>query len=179
DPNDPGHENGLKIVEKALRKKCFKGVKVQLAMTPCKVEDLFPVAKLLEEFDLPIYVHLSGGLFASRFMRPFFLKPLIKNFPKLKIILGHAASTMEFCIETIFTSIDASNIYFETSVSIPFGIISLVKMFGSKRVIFGSDSPAATTFHIEYQKIQHLKLSKRAKMDLFSNNIKRLIHFED
>ncbi|MBD3187699.1 amidohydrolase family protein [Candidatus Bathyarchaeota archaeon] len=174
DPDDPKKE-GLDEVKKALDAG-FKGVKIQLAMTPCSIEDLYPLAGILENMDhVPLYIHPSAGLYGAGRTNPVDIASLCKKFPKLNIILGHAAYTMEFCIEVIIASFGVTNLFFETSVSIPYGIISLLKFFGHRRVIFGSDSPAATPFEVEYAKISALNISNRARKAILCGNIRRLL----
>lgn len=174
DPNDPNQEKGIEMARNALNNG-FKGIKLQLAMIPCTIEQLFPVAKLLTEFNLPLYIHPSGGVFASKRTNPFSITELAKKFPDLNIILGHAAYSMEFCVETVFAAMSVPNLYFETSISIPFGIITYIKVFGPQRVLFGTDSPSAGPFNIEYEKIADIKIPREAKQMILSENIKRLI----
>ena len=46
---------------------------------------------------------------------------------------------------------------------------------GQKRVMYGSDAPAATTPDIEINKIKILNLKKNVLEDVFYNNISNLI----
>lgn len=177
-PVDDDREKGLKLVEESL-KNGFKGVKIQPVMTPCTIGSLFPVAEILVEHGFPIYIHPSSGLFSSSRTTPFSLVKLSKKFPDLNIILGHAAYTMEFCIETVIAASKMPNLYFETSVSIPYGIITYAKLFGPDRVIFGSDAPAATPFSIEYSKIAAMNIPKRAKEKILHKNIAKLIDIQE
>ncbi|MFX0098115.1 MAG: amidohydrolase family protein [Candidatus Hodarchaeota archaeon] len=177
-PVDEDRENGLKLVEQSI-KNGFKGVKIQPAMTPCTIGSLFPVAEILVEHGLPIYIHPSSGIFASSRTIPSSLIKLSKKFPDLNIILGHAAYTMEFCIEALVAATKMPNLYFETSVSIPYGIITYVKIFGPDRVIFGTDSPTATPFSIEYNKVAVLNIPREAKEMILYGNIAKLIGIEE
>jgi predicted TIM-barrel fold metal-dependent hydrolase len=174
DPNDPDHEKGLQLVKNSLDSG-FKGVKLQLAMTLSKLEDLFPVAELLIKRDLPLYIHPSGGICASKQTPPKFFVDLAKQFPDLKIIIGHAGCTMEFCIETVLSIVPYPNIYVETSSSIPYSIVTYLKVLGENRVLFGSDAPSAGPFMLEFQKVALLQIPDSIKQKIFSENLKTLI----
>ncbi|MHA1682901.1 MAG: amidohydrolase family protein [Promethearchaeota archaeon] len=180
DPSDESQEKGLSILTRSLDGG-YRGVKIQLAMTPCKIEKLYPVCELLLDYKCPLFIHPCAGLFAAERTSPSTITGLCKRYPDLNIILGHAAYSMEFCIETITAALSVKNLgnlYFETSVSIPFGIISLLKFFGPDRVIFGSDAPAATPFIVEYGKINTLSIPRDVKEKVLSTNIARLIRLE-
>jgi len=174
DPDDPDQKRGLSTLDSALAHG-FKGVKIQPSMTAMGIEQLFPVAGLLSELNLPLYIHPNAGLFAARKTEAFDLAILAKTFPRLPIILGHAAYTMEFCIEATFRLVRFPNVHVETSQSIPYGIITLAKLFGPSRVIFGSDAPSATPFGLEYQKLALLQLPVTAKQQVLAGNIERLV----
>jgi predicted TIM-barrel fold metal-dependent hydrolase len=181
DPNDPDQSKGIAIVKEALNNG-FKGVKIQPAMIVAEMERLNPIAELLIQYDYPLYIHPSGGVFASPRTDPFKIAELSKRNPNLKIIIGHSAYTMEFVIETVIAikSIGnlSKNVYFESSVSIPFGILSYIKVFGSDHVIFGSDSPPAGPWEVEYNKIAKLKIPNNIKQQIFCKNIEKLLGLE-
>lgn len=182
DPNDKEQIKGLNTVKEALNDG-FKGVKLQMAMLPTEIEALYPLAELLLKHDLPLYIHPSAGVCASKRTSPFNLVDLIKSYPQLKIIIGHSSYTMEFCIECVFAFSKLTaynqNLYFESSLSVPFGIISYTKVFGADHVIFGSDSPPAGPWEIEFSKINLLKLPDDAKKMIFYDNIARILKIEE
>lgn len=174
DPEDPGQEKGIATVSRALDSG-FKGVKIQPAMTACSVEQLYPVAAMLAERRCPIYIHPNAGLFASRKTEASDIARIAKLFPKLDIILGHAAYNMEFCIEAIMHLARFPNVHAEVSQSIPYGIITFTKFFGPRRVLFGTDMPSASPFEIEYQKIALLDVPADAKALVLGGNARRLL----
>ncbi|MBD3349864.1 MAG: amidohydrolase family protein [Candidatus Lokiarchaeota archaeon] len=178
DPKDEDQKKGLKILEDALNNE-FYGVKLQLAMIPVAVERLYPVAELLTKYDKPLYIHPSGGVFAAPRTSPFSLIPLVRENPDLKLIIGHASYTMEFVIEVVAAVKSlgtlAKNIFFETSVSIPFGIASYAKIFGADHVLFGSDTPPASPWTPEYDKIALMNLPTSQKKLIFNDNTARLL----
>ncbi|HME51641.1 MAG TPA: amidohydrolase family protein [Candidatus Lokiarchaeia archaeon] len=174
DPADPEQQEGLAIVSRALDQG-FKGVKIQPAMTPCSIEQLFPVGELLSELGLPLYIHPNAGLFAAKKTEASEIATLARKLPALNIILGHAAYNMEFCIEALLQLQGFPNVFAETSQSIPYGIIMCVKILGAKRVLFGSDAPSATPFTIEYQKVALLDIPEKDKALVLGGNVKRLL----
>ena len=175
DPKDPTQEKGIIEVENGIKERLVHGVKLQLAMIPCLPADLFPISKLLVEYDLPLYFHPSGGLFCAKNTHPQFFLELAKKFPALKIIVGHSAFSMEFCIEVNVIARYIPHLYFETSLSVPYGIATYVKFFGAERVIFGTDCPSAGPFNIEFEKLMAIKLTDAQKELIFSKNIEKLL----
>ena len=181
DPSDLDQKIGLKTLTDKLQHEGFRGVKLQLAMTPCDIERIFPVAKVCVDFDVPISIHPSPGVFSVKRTDAFSLLKLAKNFPSLKLIILHAVYTMEFYVEMLIalkTMPEIENVYFETSCSILYGILELIKIFGADRVLFGSDSPTATPFELEYNKIASLRIPKEDKRKILGGNIKRLLNIE-
>lgn len=147
------------------------------------MERLNPIAELLCEFDFPIYIHPCGGVLAAPRTDPFKIAELAKKNPNLKIIIGHSAYTMEFVIETVLAIKSlgnlSKNVYFESSVSIPFGILSYIKVFGADHVIFGSDSPPAGPWEAEYIKVSKLKIPNEIKMQILGKNIEKLLKINE
>jgi predicted TIM-barrel fold metal-dependent hydrolase len=73
-------------------------------------------------------------------------------------------------------TLNYENIFFETSCSVSFGIYNLIKTIGHKKILFGSDSPTASTLPIEIEKILTLpRISKEIKQDILYNNVSRLL----
>ncbi len=176
DPADGDQQRGLSKLQGALDRG-YKGVKIQLAMTPCPVARLDPVARLAADASVPVFVHLSSGLLAGAGKTdPFDIAELARRNPRTTFIVGHAASTMEFCIETVVATVGLKNVIFETSVSILYGIMVYVKLFGPDRVVFGSDSPAACPFMTEYQKMRALDFPPDVKQKMLAGNLERILH---
>ena len=82
---------------------------------------------------------------------------------------------MEYMINELRYFKRYTNVYFETSLSVPYGIMTLIKIMGAHRVMYGSDSPSATNPDIEINKILMLDLSKQTLENVFYNNISNLI----
>jgi predicted TIM-barrel fold metal-dependent hydrolase len=82
---------------------------------------------------------------------------------------------MEFAIDFGLTLKQYKNIFFETSCSIPYAILSLIKTVGHKRLLFGSDAPVTNPLKLEIDKILCLPITKDQKQDIFYNNTANLI----
>ena len=91
----------------------------------------------------------------------------MQKYPELKVIIGHAGYTMEYAINLLNYFTKNPNVYFETSLSVPYAIVMFVKAFGSHRIMYGSDAPTATTPDIEIQKVQILGLERGQLEDVF------------
>lgn len=169
-------DDDWKLMKKYITEYNFKGVKTQMCVDLLKVpEDLFTLAEFCIKYDIPLFLHSGVGFFFQDAFRAKDYYKFVKEYPDLKCIIGHAAYCMEYCINLVRFFKDLPNVFFETSVSIPYGIMTLIKVMGDHRVIFGSDSPSATTPDIEISKIKMLNLSKETMENVFYNNINNLI----
>ena len=65
--------------------------------------------------------------------------------------------------------------YYYISCSIPFALLSLIKIIGHKRIIFGSDAPITNPVQIEIDKILCLPITDEQKEDIFYNNTASLL----
>ena len=170
------NDDDWKLMKKYIIEYGFKGVKTQMCVDLLKIpEDLFSLADFCIKYDVPLFLHSSVGFFFQDAFRAKDYYDFIKEFPELKCIIGHAAYSMEYCINLLRYFTNLPNVLFETSVSIPYGIMTLIKIMGDHRVIFGSDAPSATNPDIEINKIKMLNLSKKTLENVFYNNISKLI----
>ncbi len=169
-------EDDWKLLTKYVKEYRFKGIKTQACVDLLKVpRDLQKLAEVCIEFDVPLFLHASAGFF---FQSPYKAKDyyeLARQNKELKCIIGHAAHTMEYCINLLYYFEKLPNVYFETSCSIPYGILTLIKAMGSQRVIYGSDAPTAGPPDIEINKIRCLNLDKQTLENIFYNNISNLL----
>ncbi|MHA2182906.1 MAG: amidohydrolase family protein [Promethearchaeota archaeon] len=175
--NPEEEENDYKILEEHFRKG-FCGVKIHSGFHLIKIpKDVVKLASFMQDFDerLIFYIHslpktaLFNGVSTKN------IANLAKKFPDLRIIVGHAANTMSYAIEVGMT-LNYENIFFETSCSVSFGIYNLIKTIGSNKILFGSDSPTASTLPIEIEKILTLpRISEEVKQDILYNNVSRLL----
>ncbi len=175
--NQDEEDKNYGILEKHF-KMGFCGVKVHSGIHLIKIpRDIMSLASFMQEYDknFPLYIHFTPKFSAFGGISSRDLAKLAQSFPSLNIILGHAGLAMEFAIDFGLSLNQYKNIYFETSCSIPYAILSLVKMVGHKRLLFGSDAPVTNPIQLEIDKIMCLPIKSDQKQDIFYNNTNRLI----
>ena len=156
----------------------FCGVKIHSGIHLIKIpRDIISLASFMQEYNknFPLYIHFTPKFSAFGGISSKDLAKLATSFPDLNIILGHAGLAMEFAIDFGLSLKQYKNIYFETSCSIPYAILSLVKMVGHKRLLFGSDAPVTNPIQLEIDKILCLPITNDQKQDIFFNNTNKLI----
>ena len=170
-------ENDYRLLEDHF-KEGFCGVKIHSGFHRIKIpRDVIKMVSFMQEFDknLILYIHslpktaFFSGISAND------IAFLAKKFPELRIIVGHAANTMSYAVEVGMT-LNYENVFFETSCSVSFGIYNIIKTIGHERILFGSDSPTASTLPIEIDKIITLpRTSNEIKQDILYNNVSKLM----
>lgn len=177
DPDD--EEKSYKILEDHF-KEGFCGVKIHSGFHMIKIpKDIRKLASFMQDFDksLLFYIHSLPKTSFFEGISPNDIANLAKEFPELRIIVGHAANTMVYAMETGMTLAKYPNIFFETSCSVSFGIYNLVKTVGHNKILFGSDSPTASTLSIEIEKILSLpRITGEVKQDILYNNVNNLLN---
>lgn len=164
-----------KELERYIKFYHFKGVKTQASLDNLDLSiDLERLANLCIEFDIPLYFHSGVNFYFQKSFKIQSLYEFLKNKKELKFIIGHAAFTMEYMISLLRYFQPFPNVFFETSLSVPYGIKVLIKVMGAERILFGSDSPAATTPDIEIQKIKILNLSEDVEKKILNKNTNNL-----
>jgi predicted TIM-barrel fold metal-dependent hydrolase len=176
---DPGEEEkDYQILEEHF-KEGFCGVKIHSGFHMINIpKDIVKLVSFMQDFDkdLIFYIHSLPKTSFFKGVSTRDIANLAKNFPNLRIIVGHSANTMSYAIDVGMT-LNYENIFFETSCSVSFGIYNLIKTVGHKKVLFGSDSPTASTLPIEIDKILTLpRISKEIKQDILYNNVSRLLN---
>jgi len=160
-------------------KEGFCGVKIHSGFHSIKVpEDIQKLTSFMQDYDkdLIFYIHSlpKTSFFGGVSTRD--IANLAAKYPKLRIIVGHAANTMSYAVDVGMTLRGYANVYFETSCSVSFGIYNLIKTIGHNKILFGSDSPTASTLPIEIDKILTLpRISREIKQDIFYNNVNNLL----
>jgi len=170
------NEEDWRLLRKYIENFNFKGVKTQANIDCLRLpEDFNRLAEFCVEYDLPLYFHSGYAFFFQKSYQVKDIYNLVHQYKDLKLIIGHAAYSMEYCISLLRYFPKYQNVFFETSTSVPYGIKLLIKIMGNHRVIYGSDAPAATTPDIEIQKIKILNLDQKTLENVFYNNITNLI----
>jgi uncharacterized protein len=137
----------------------------RVAFLSAEVKEL---CEYLAARDLPLYTHvvLHGDASLDA------LELLLKQFPRLKLILGHMgfASTD---LSAIQLARRFENLYLETSVGSFAAIGEAVRRLGARRIVFGSEGPV---HHVgaELRKIELLKLKPEDQERICAGNISEL-----
>ncbi|MFW9785488.1 MAG: amidohydrolase family protein [Candidatus Heimdallarchaeota archaeon] len=176
--NPEQEEADYKILEDHF-KEGFCGVKIHSGFHVIKIpKDILTLVSFMQDFDENIlfYIHSipKTGFFNGVSCKD--IANLAERFPKLRIIVGHAANTMTYAVEVGMILNKYENIYYETSCSVSFGIYNLIKTLGHEKILFGSDSPTASTLPIEIDKILSLpRIPNEIKQDILYNNVNKLL----
>lgn len=113
----------------------------------------------INDLNLSILIH-TGTMFSS----PGFLKPVLKKYPELKIILGHL---QEGCISLMR---DFENVYSDTSGSRVHLLEYAVKTCQDK-ILFGSDYPYLS-HRVQMEVVNAAEISQEEKKRIFSANFR-------
>jgi predicted TIM-barrel fold metal-dependent hydrolase len=170
-------DKNYKILENHF-KMGFCGVKIHSGIHLIKIpRDIMTLVSFMQDYNknFPLFIHFTPKFSAFGGISSKDIAKLAQSFPDLKIVVLHAGCTMEFAIDFGLSLKQYKNIYFETSCSIPYAILSLVKTVGHKRLLFGSDAPVTNPLKLEIDKILCLPITNDQKQDIFYNNTNNLI----
>ncbi|NVM19273.1 MAG: amidohydrolase family protein [Candidatus Lokiarchaeota archaeon] len=175
DPDE--EERSYQILERHFEKG-FCGVKIHSGIHLVKIpRDIMKLASFMQGYNknFPLFIHFTPKFSAFGGISSKDLAKLATSFPDLRIMLGHAGLAMEFAIDFGLSLKQYENIYFETSCSIPYALLSLIKTVGHKRLLFGSDAPVTNPLKLEIDKIICLPITNDQKQEIFYNNINSII----
>ncbi|UCE38164.1 MAG: amidohydrolase [Thermoplasmata archaeon] len=113
------------------------------------------------ELDLTVLIH-TGTMFSS----PGYLKPVLKKYPAMKIILGHL---QEACISLMR---DYENVYSDTSGS-RVKILEYAQETCHDKIMFGSDYPYLS-YRVQMEVVRAAEISESVRNKIFSGNFERL-----
>jgi len=126
-------------VSRCVRDLGFVGIKLHTighALNPLSV-DGGTVFETARELDVPVMLHTGAGI---PFADPAMVIPRAKQFPDVRIILGHAGWSI-FTGSAIAVAETFDNIYLETSWCRSSDLAGIVGRVGGRRVMYGSDHP--------------------------------------
>lgn len=170
-------EKDWRELTRYIREYNFKGVKTQASVDNLDPNsDLDKLAEFCIDLDIPLFFHSGTNFYFQKQIDVKDLYTFLKRYPELKLIIGHAAFTMEYMISLLRYFEPFPQVFFETSLSVPYGIKVLIKVMGEDRILYGSDSPPATTPDIEINKIKILDLPKDIQKKVFYENTNNLVH---
>ncbi len=176
--NPEEEEDNYKILENHFDEG-FIGVKIHGSFNFFKFpKEILKLVDFMQEFDknIILFIHSHPKTKFHGGSDPQDIAKLARQFPNLRIIVGHAAYCMEYAVGVGLLLKKYENIYYETSCSVSLGIYNLIKILGHKKIIFGSDSPTTSTLAIEIEKILSIpRISNEVRQDIFYNNVSNLL----
>lgn len=154
-----------------------RGFKHHSGLSPRDI-DLSYAFKLVQDYDLPLLMHVSRryGEFSSQ------IRSILSVAPKIRLIVAHMGRWVPNTGVGVDQSIEVvenvENIYFETSTTRdPIALELAVRRLGEDRVIFGTDCPFNKLVNVnpigeEIALITGSNLSEPQKEKVLSLNIK-------
>jgi predicted TIM-barrel fold metal-dependent hydrolase len=115
-------------------------------------------------FDLGLVVLIHTG---TMFSSPGYLKPVLKKYPDLKVILGHL---QEGCISLMR---DYENVYSDTSGS-RVHLLEFATQTCEDKILFGSDYPYLS-HSVQMEVVKAADIPGNLKDKIFSGNFKRFL----
>jgi predicted TIM-barrel fold metal-dependent hydrolase len=161
---DPRRANEAILELKRIREIGLTGVKLHPY-----VECFRPDHPFFENFwgsihDLDLFVLIHTG---TMFSSPGYLKPVLKKYPDLRIILGHL---QEGCIGLMR---DFENVFSDTSGS-RVHLLEFATQTCEDKILFGSDYPYLS-YRVQMEVVRASEISESAKEGIFSGNFKRFL----
>lgn len=125
------------------------GLKLHPAIQGFKITDeiVFPLIEAAGKHHRPVYFH-TGTPVSSM---PLQLTELAMRFPGVKFVMGHMGFS-DFWNDVADAARAAENIYLETSSHWPSFVVDMVRAVGSRRILYGSDTPM-NLMDLEIEKI--------------------------
>jgi predicted TIM-barrel fold metal-dependent hydrolase len=130
---------------------------------------VFPLIEEAIQLKIPIYIHSGTPVFSL----PLQILELSQRYPEGVFVLGHMGGA-DFFLDIPKSFNRVSNVYLETSLTChPVFISEAISKLGSKRLLFGSDSPTSQV-RSELEKIKVLNLEEKVLNDILWENACRL-----
>lgn len=163
-------ERGVEELERAVGMG-LSGLKLHPALQGFFANDelVYSLIEKSRELGIPIYVHTNTPVHAM----PFQVADLAEQFPDVPFVLGHMGFA-DGWTDVVSAVTSLSNVYLETSLSLPMPISEAVADLGADRVVFGSDSPESS-LEAELYKIRILDLDEVARRKILGENIERVL----
>ena len=174
--NPKGSRDPVEVLEECRTRFDARGVKTHSwfhEFDPSR--DLLPVGRRCQELGLPLLIHLGGSPRTGN------IEGLLAACPKLKVILAHVGIPYFQLIWPLLEKypnlhMDISGPYLNAAL-----VKDAVRAVGSRRVLFGTDSPyglrTGDGYSFEPMKrwTEQLPIPDREKEDIFAGNLLRLL----
>ena len=169
----PYMEDFIEEVERIVQKG-VKGLKIHpdFQKFPADEDKAIEMYKVASKYNLPILFH--AGDKTSDLSSPHRIRKICDKVPDLRIIAAHFGGHQSW--DEVIPTLKHSNIYFDTSSSLPFitkeMALNFINYFGAERFMFGTDFPMWNA-EDELQRFFNLELSEEEnKIILYDNALK-------
>ena len=136
------------ILNEAFGSPGFVGIKIHPSLHNVPAEDrsFWPIWKFAADHDLPILTHtwsVSDYNPVQQLSTPERFEPFVREFPQVKLVLGHAGGRGEGRHEAVRMANEYANVYIDFAGDIfCYNLIELlVQNVPSEKILFGSDFP--------------------------------------
>lgn len=160
-----------------IEKLGLRGVKVHPDIQEVDIDDprMLRLYELIEG-RMPIYLHMGDWRPQYRFSESKKLHKVLKMFPRLEVVAAHLGGHRAWEEAEILAGMP--NVWFDTSSALwamtPQRAKELIGMFGSDRVMFGTDYPVKL-YGKEIERLLAVGLEENELEDIFYNNAKRFL----
>ncbi len=157
----------------------LEGVKIHPDIQGVNIDDerLLKLYSYIED-KIPLYLHMGDWRDEYKFSKAERLVKVTKMFPKLRVVAAHFGSYRDWDNAKILA--DIPNVWFDSSscshIISPKKAKELINVFGSERIMFGSDYPVKLPSN-EFEYFMKIELSEKERCDILYNNAKRFLKF--
>jgi len=131
----------------------------------------FPLYKVIARRGKPLLLHVK--LYNVTKTDPMRAVKLGKLIPNLKLVIAHFANSHPLVFDYVKEK-KLRNVYFDTSVNCTQYYITIGKMIGFDKILFGSDCPYSDQ-EVELLKIKKLPINKENKEKVLGLNAQRIL----
>ena len=157
----------------------LQGVKIHPDIQRVNIDDerLLRLYALIEG-RMPLYVHMGDGREEYPYSRAERLARVMKQFPRLEVVAAHLGGYLQW--DAAERLAGTPNLWFDTSSALwamsPERATHLIRLFGTDRVMFGSDYPIVKPTS-EIGRFLALDLSEEERRRILCDNAMRFLHF--
>ena len=193
---NPWEADAANVLEADVRQRGFRGLKLYPSIQGFHAHDerAYSVYERAEALGIPVLFHFGVTLdYRSdlRYSNPLDLHPVARDFPGVPFIVAHAGAG--FLRETLFLAYHCANVFVDTSGSgtwmryLPQPpsrrevLERLLDVFGSDRILFGSDSRHASEGYRHWlleeqrQGLESLRVAEDDQRKILGGNLARLL----
>ena len=193
---NPWEPGAVETLDEDVRRRGFRGLKLYPSIQGFHAHDerAYPVYERAEALGIPVLFHFGVTLdYRSdlRYSNPLDLHPVARDFPGAPFIVAHAGAG--FFRETLFLAYHCANVFVDTSGSgtwmryLPQPpsrrevLERLLDVFGSDRILFGSDSRHASEGYRHWlleeqrQSLESLRVAQDDQRKILGGNMARLL----